>query len=175
MLGVSTGYIFSCFYFLLFNWLTFFTWRLILFLSVVCFWNQTTKSSVIRQKGESQNRSSKKTKHAKFSEKRTFLTSWYALLFCLITFEVSYYSEPCRTAKIAVINYFLKKLDLRCSTGFQIHNCNFSDTLSEINSFVGTTYIAKAGIKRQGLIDTFWQQYTDFGYIKLAASESDHS
>ena len=31
-------------------------------------------SSVIRQKGESQNRCFKKTKHAKFSEKRTFLT-----------------------------------------------------------------------------------------------------
>ena len=31
-------------------------------------------SSVIRQKGESQNGYFKKTKHAKFSEKRTFLT-----------------------------------------------------------------------------------------------------
>ena len=31
-------------------------------------------SSVIRQKGESQNGGNKKTKHAKFSEKRTFLT-----------------------------------------------------------------------------------------------------
>ena len=30
--------------------------------------------SVIRQKGESQNGGNKKTKHAKFSEKRTFLT-----------------------------------------------------------------------------------------------------
>ena len=33
-----------------------------------------TISSVIRQKGESQNGCFKKTKHAKFSEKRTFLT-----------------------------------------------------------------------------------------------------
>ena len=32
------------------------------------------KTSVIRQKGESQNGCFKKTKHAKFSEKRTFLT-----------------------------------------------------------------------------------------------------
>ena len=32
------------------------------------------KASVIRQKGESQNGCYKKTKHAKFSEKRTFLT-----------------------------------------------------------------------------------------------------
>ena len=38
----------------------------------------TVISSVIRQKGESQNGCFKKTKHAKFSEKRTFLTPWYA-------------------------------------------------------------------------------------------------
>ena len=31
-------------------------------------------SPVMRQKGESENRCFKKTKHAKFSEKRTFLT-----------------------------------------------------------------------------------------------------
>ena len=35
-------------------------------------------SSVINQKGESQNGCFKKIKHAKFSEKRTFLTLWYA-------------------------------------------------------------------------------------------------
>ena len=35
------------------------------------------KSPVIRQKGESQNGCFKKTKHAKFSEKQTFLTPWY--------------------------------------------------------------------------------------------------
>ena len=34
-------------------------------------------SSVIRQKGESQNVCFKKTKHVKFSEKRTFLTCAY--------------------------------------------------------------------------------------------------
>ena len=34
----------------------------------------TFSLSVIRQKGESQNGGNKKTKHAKFSEKRTFLT-----------------------------------------------------------------------------------------------------
>ena len=34
-------------------------------------------SSVIRQKGESQNGCCKITKHTKFSEKRTFLTTWY--------------------------------------------------------------------------------------------------
>ena len=35
-------------------------------------------SSVIKQKDESQNWCYKKTKHAKFSEKRTYLTPWYA-------------------------------------------------------------------------------------------------
>ena len=35
-------------------------------------------SSVIRQKGESQNGCYKKSKHAKFSENRTFLAHWYA-------------------------------------------------------------------------------------------------
>ena len=35
-------------------------------------------SSVIRQKGESQNGCFKKTKHAKCLEKRTSLTPWYA-------------------------------------------------------------------------------------------------
>ena len=35
-------------------------------------------SSVIRQKGESQNWCFKETKHAKFSEKRTFVTPWCA-------------------------------------------------------------------------------------------------
>ena len=34
-------------------------------------------SSLIRQKSESQDGCFKKTKHAKFSEKRTFLTPWY--------------------------------------------------------------------------------------------------
>ena len=42
--------------------------------------NVKVNSSVIRQKGESQNGCFKKTKHAKFSEKRTFPTPWYILL-----------------------------------------------------------------------------------------------
>ena len=36
------------------------------------------KALVVRQKGESQNGGGKKTKHSKFSEKRTFLSLWYA-------------------------------------------------------------------------------------------------
>ena len=38
----------------------------------------TGKSSLIRQKAEFQNRCFKKTRDAKFSEKWTFLTPWYA-------------------------------------------------------------------------------------------------
>ena len=38
---------------------------------------QISITSVIRQKGESQNGCFKKTKHAKFSEKQIFLTAWY--------------------------------------------------------------------------------------------------
>ena len=37
-------------------------------------------SSVIRQKGESQNGCFKKTKYVKFSDKRTFLTPWFFIL-----------------------------------------------------------------------------------------------
>ena len=37
------------------------------------------KSSVIRQKSESQNGDNTKTKHNKFSEKWIFLTPWYAI------------------------------------------------------------------------------------------------
>ena len=40
--------------------------------------HERVKSSVIRQKGEFQNMCFKKTKHVNFSEKRTFLTPWYA-------------------------------------------------------------------------------------------------
>ena len=42
-------------------------------------------SSVIRQNGEPQNGCFKKTKHVKFSEKRTFLNTWYARN-CYISF-----------------------------------------------------------------------------------------
>ena len=41
-------------------------------------WDMTQSRRQIRQKGESQNRCFKKTKRTKFSEKRTFLTPWYA-------------------------------------------------------------------------------------------------
>ena len=40
-------------------------------------------SSVVRQKGKSQNWCFKKTKHVKFSKKLTFLTPWYAHARCV--------------------------------------------------------------------------------------------
>ena len=41
--------------------------------------------AIIRQKGESQNGCFKKTKHAKLSENRTFLTPWYAHIRTFLT------------------------------------------------------------------------------------------
>ena len=41
-------------------------------------------SSVIRQTGESQNLCFKKSKHAKFSDRRIFLTPWYAHVLCYL-------------------------------------------------------------------------------------------
>ena len=65
-------------------------------------WNKVKKqssqilrsnSSVIWQKVESQNGGNKNTKHAKFSEKRTFFTPWYAhvrvrIRWCYLRFEI---------------------------------------------------------------------------------------
>ena len=45
---------------------------------IIKMWLFWYTSSVIRQKGESRNECFKKTKHAKFSDKRTILTPWYA-------------------------------------------------------------------------------------------------
>ena len=59
-------------------------------------------TSVIRQKGESQNGCFKKTKHVKFSEKRTFLTSWYGVrnvrfsenLTCFVFLKHPFWDSP---------------------------------------------------------------------------------
>ena len=45
--------------------------------------NKTVISLAIRQKGESQNRSYKKTKHTKFSEKLTFLHPYTHTFVCV--------------------------------------------------------------------------------------------
>ena len=95
----------------------------------VSVWN----SSVIRQKGESQNRCFKKTKLAKFSEKRTFLTLQYAhegvrivlfsenfacfafllppfwdLPFCLITNETLTFTKARKLKKMITEKLYLK-------------------------------------------------------------------
>ena len=49
-------------------------------------------SSVTRQKGESQNGCFKKTKHAKFSKKRTFFTPSYAHL-CILGGKCSFFGK----------------------------------------------------------------------------------
>ena len=50
-------------------------------------------SSVIRQKGEPQNGCLKERKHAKFSEKRIFLTPWYAHVHVSIRGQETFVSE----------------------------------------------------------------------------------
>ena len=86
--------------------------------------------SVIRQKGESQNRDKKKSEYAKFSEKQTFLTPWYAHVrhvrfsenlacfallspfwdssFCLITNELILFIEHPRYRPILYKTYDLQ-------------------------------------------------------------------
>ena len=51
------------------------------------------KTSVIRQKGESENVCFKKTKHAKFSQKRTFLTHDTHMYMCLSVVRNVCFSE----------------------------------------------------------------------------------
>ena len=57
--------------------------------------NETVWQSKNKEKGESQNRGNKKTKFAKFYEKRLFLTPWYTHVFslfspfCFITDELN--------------------------------------------------------------------------------------
>ena len=60
-------------------------------------------SSVIRQKGESQNGAFKKTKYDKFSEKRTFLTNWYThvLKFDLLPYYRRYHNKAEQIWKLA--------------------------------------------------------------------------
>ena len=77
----------------------------------------TVSSLVIRQKGESQNWCFKKTMHAKFSDKQTFLTVWYVLHYrlycsCFISFP------SVHTLLIMFHFYFLQ---------FTVHLINFID------------------------------------------------
>ena len=86
--------------------------------SIIC-QSSCMNPSVISQKGESQNRCFKKTKHAKFTKKRTFLTPWYSHLpvwdspFCLITEELPVFT-------------FFRKMKINL-TEYQLawYTCNF--------------------------------------------------
>ena len=90
-------------------------------------------SSVIRQKVESQNGGNKKAKHAKFSEKRTFLTPgyahirvrirgwemfvfseiWRALLSCYLLFEMLPFTLLPTNCKSICKKFFLVNLGLQ--------------------------------------------------------------
>ena len=63
-------------------------------------------SSVIGQKGESQNGGNEKTKHAKFSEKRILLTPWYAHVKKLNIYPLGRVKKPAK-------NYGLKNVKQR--------------------------------------------------------------
>ena len=65
-LNITTSLLYGC---------SFYVLVLVLFITIFF---TIYSSLVIRQKSESQNGCFKKTKQAKFSEKRTFLTPWYA-------------------------------------------------------------------------------------------------
>ena len=60
-------------------------------------------SSVMRQKGESQNGCFKKTKNAKFSEKQTFLIPWYAHAIGVIL--VSLLLTLLHTLCVSIVNF----------------------------------------------------------------------
>ena len=87
-------------------------------------------TSVIRQKSESQNGGNKKAKHAKFSEKRTFLTPWYGhvlvrvrgykmfvfpknlacLLSCYLRFEIHPFALLPTTNQIQLCKYTMESV-----------------------------------------------------------------
>ena len=79
-------------------------------------------SSVIRQKGESQNGYFKKTKHAKFSEKWTFLFSEnLACLFFLATPVLGF-------ALLTYYRHFVVHVKRKCL----VHGCNFFKELQRV-------------------------------------------
>ena len=70
-----------------------------------------SNSLIIIRKGESQNGCFKKTKHAKFSKKRTFLTPWYAHV---RTCQIEWVSDSfLKNMEIFPISIWLKKLFLQ--------------------------------------------------------------
>ena len=98
------------------------------------------ESSVIRQKGESQNGFFKKTKHAKFSEKLIFLTPWYSHVRLRIRGKkCSFYGKfgvPCfletPVLRFAILTYYRRIVFLLSSTckGNQIGIDRFGGSFS---------------------------------------------
>ena len=80
-------------------------------------------SSVIRQKGESQNWCYMKTKHAKFSEKRTFVTPWWFGkfgVFCFLETPVLRFTLLPYYRRILRIKNFLRELLNPCLVNVSI-------------------------------------------------------
>ena len=74
----------------------------------IAFWNVTcpyfrrqkineSNSLVVRQKGEPENGCYKKAKHVKISEKRTFLTPWYADVCMFVFWKIWWALFSCNT------------------------------------------------------------------------------
>ena len=99
-------------------------------------------SSVMRQKGESQNGGNKKVKHAKFSKKRTFLTPWYAHvqgvrnirfsgnLACFVFLKQSFWDSPFRRITNGVQFYTSNVLNHLINHLTSINWFSFSDSTS---------------------------------------------
>ena len=101
------------------------------------------RSSVIRQKGESQNGCFKKTKHVKFSEKRTFLTPWLAHVRGVLCFL----GTP--VLRLALLPYYRRdvRLDSECVSAL--------DVIWITNSFQANDSILYP-LKTSETPDVFW-------------------
>ena len=108
-------------------------------------------SSVIRQKDESWNGCFKKTKHAKFSEKRTFLTpiSFFEkfVVFCFLETPISRFADSPNELFLQICirkNHFMKNY---------LHCCNLRivlQTTCKLNNYFSFKYefshISRSGI-----------------------------
>ena len=93
-------------------------------------------SSVIRQKGESQNGSFKKTKHAKFSEKRTFFTPRYAH-----ERRTSHYCQPPTNI---IVKHIDRRIRGKTRDGQLIYNADFTPACYHpIKSHIATHIVRK--------------------------------
>ena len=82
-------------------------------------------SSVIRQKGKSRNGCFKKTKHVKFSEKRTFLTPWYVRV-RIRGYEISVFRKIWRALFSWNTCFEIRCFALSSTTYSSEHTLNFS-------------------------------------------------